>query len=486
MEPGQIVDRYEVLGELGRGGHATVYAVRHRHLGTEHALKVVNKAGAARVAALVREGRLQAHLDPAHVLPVQDVLEIGDTKGLLVPLVRGGSLSDALSIHRPSAEDAEVTFRAIALGVRSIHAAGIAHCDLKPGNVMLDLRGDWVVPLVADFGIAMPLDATWRGIRGGTPGYSAPELWGDGPVDHRVDLWSLGMLLVELFTGRPPPAEGPPRLDDLPESWRALAGWCLADDPNHRPPSIEALRTRFPPMETKDRALSVFDGWGKAIRSQARPAPAIGSAAATTQGEFFVTEAPPLPTWPDAFHGREAECAALHEALRPSSAVWVIGLRGVGKTRLVAEVLAKPTSSEARSVWFADLRDVEDVSGLVRAVGSAMLLDDAGPPQIGRALALRGDGVLVLDGWGLGDVANELLAEWIQVFAGQIVGTSRLRCPVDGVTHLPVGGLEREAAEALFWDRARVGRPDFEPRPRDLEALPDLLAALDHLPLAVE
>lgn len=154
LPPGTTIERYMVEHQIGVGGVATVYAVRHAVLGTRHALKVLRSSAPGARARLLREGRLQARLDPSHIVPVTDVLEVGGAPALLMPLVDGCSLAHLLTAHRLSVPEASALFAGIAAGVASAHSAGAVHRDLKPANVLLDLQEGAVVPRVADFGLA--------------------------------------------------------------------------------------------------------------------------------------------------------------------------------------------------------------------------------------------------------------------------------------------------------------------------------------------
>ena len=89
LAPGAVVDRFVVERLLGVGGMARVYAVRHQVLDTRHALKVLHTVHPKHQARLVREGRLQARLDPAHVVPVTDVIQVHGAPALILPLIEG-------------------------------------------------------------------------------------------------------------------------------------------------------------------------------------------------------------------------------------------------------------------------------------------------------------------------------------------------------------------------------------------------------------
>jgi serine/threonine-protein kinase len=261
LEPGRIVERYRVEEILGQGGTAVVYRVRHLHLGTDHALKVLTSHAGQATPRLLLEGRVQAGLRHPHVVAVTDVLHVDGAPGLLMEYVPPPSLARWLDTHRPSLEEAEALFRGIVAGVAHAHGHGLVHRDLKPSNVLLAPVDGRLLPKVADFGLAKLLDEgdvsqTRTGFTMGTPQFMAPEQFRDAKnVDRRADLFSLGCILHQLVSGavpfsgndlitlydammarrwQPLPASLPPRV-------RAAIEGCLAPDRGARIPDCASL-----------------------------------------------------------------------------------------------------------------------------------------------------------------------------------------------------------------------------------------------------
>jgi serine/threonine-protein kinase len=214
VDSGTIVDRYQVKEHLGQGGMATVYRVLHTSLGTEHALKLLTVHGPEVRGRLLQEGRVQAQLKHPNILSVTDVIVMEDSPGLIMEFVRGPSLEDLLELGAPSREQADVLGRGILAGIGYAHKKGLVHRDLKPANILCEVQEDLsIVPKVADFGLVKALGAeegaglgkTRTGQILGTPYYMAPEQVRDSKnVDHRTDLWALGVMLYEMLTGRLP------------------------------------------------------------------------------------------------------------------------------------------------------------------------------------------------------------------------------------------------------------------------------------------
>jgi len=200
---------------IGRGGAGEVYRVRHKNLGTHHALKVLTHSKPLIRQRLLNEGRIQAHLRHINVVAVSDVLEVGDAPGLLMEYLEGPSLASWLDKKMPSPDEALEIFQGILAGVERAHALGIVHRDLKPANVMLEQGPDGLIPKVMDFGLARALEdeeededrdrLTRSGAALGTPFYMSPEQIRDTKsADTRADIFSLGCILYEMVCHRRP------------------------------------------------------------------------------------------------------------------------------------------------------------------------------------------------------------------------------------------------------------------------------------------
>jgi len=202
-------DRYRVERELGRGGMATVYLAHDLRHDRPVALKVIHpELGAALGERFLREIRVAARLAHPHILTVHDS---GDAEGLLwytMPVVDGESLRARLRREGPLPLDEAVRIgRSVAEALDFAHGQGIVHRDIKPENILLFGNE----PMVADFGIALAVDAadqerlTLTGLSLGTPAYMSPEqALGDTRVDRRSDLYSLGCVVYEMLAGEPP------------------------------------------------------------------------------------------------------------------------------------------------------------------------------------------------------------------------------------------------------------------------------------------
>lgn len=197
--------RYEILGELGRGGMGVVYRARDRETGDLVALKALRAEIAANPAVLERfkgELLLARKITHKNICRTYELLRFGDTVVIAMEYVEGRSLRSYLEAGAGVAASRGLDWAGqICDGLREAHAQGVVHRDLKPENILIDNRGQ---VKVMDFGIARSLepDATQTGNVIGTPAYMAPEQAEGKAVDQRTDIYSLGLIFYEMFTGR--------------------------------------------------------------------------------------------------------------------------------------------------------------------------------------------------------------------------------------------------------------------------------------------
>ncbi|MEU4428065.1 serine/threonine-protein kinase, partial [Actinoplanes sp. NPDC024001] len=226
---------YLLHEEIGRGAVAVVRRATSRNGGPPLAAKLLRPELAAdrRVRELfLREEAALRDLDHPSVVKLRDLIVEGGTLALLMEFVDGPNLRRYLSHHDgrlDPAEAAAITAQA-AGALAAAHAQGIVHLDLKPENVLV-ARGSHPPDVrITDFGVAVLLHDADRGAVGGTPGYTAPEIFTGAAPTAAADVWSLGVLLVEMITGNP---RGAP--EELPAPLNVVARDCLGADPRHRP-----------------------------------------------------------------------------------------------------------------------------------------------------------------------------------------------------------------------------------------------------------
>ncbi|MDB4881565.1 MAG: protein kinase, partial [Gemmatimonadetes bacterium] len=201
---------YEILKEIGRGGTAVVYLARERATGYEVAIKLIRAKyleDEEAIARFAREARFVAQLDHPNVVGVHAVLDLGAAGiALVMAHIEGRTLKQLIAEERPLLRDRVVRImRDVATALAAAHALGIIHRDVKPENIFIDADDR---ALLADFGVARSMSGdsqlTMHGVAIGTPSYMAPEQIDGGELDGRADIYSLGLVSWEMFTGYRP------------------------------------------------------------------------------------------------------------------------------------------------------------------------------------------------------------------------------------------------------------------------------------------
>ncbi len=204
--PEEIADKFpqfEILECLGRGGMGVVYKARQKSLNRLVAIKILapDREHEPRFAErFAREAELLARLNHPHIVTIHDFGETGGLFYLVMEFVDGVNLRDLLRDGKLESKQALAIVPPICEALQYAHDKGIVHRDIKPENLLLDREGRIKI---ADFGIAALMGA--EGETSGTPPYMAPEQGGDRTgIDHRADLYALGVVLYEMLTGERP------------------------------------------------------------------------------------------------------------------------------------------------------------------------------------------------------------------------------------------------------------------------------------------
>ena len=255
---------YELLEELGRGGQGVVYRARQKSLNRTVALKVIayaQLATKAHVKRFRREAEAVASLDDRCIVPIYDVGERDGCCYFSMKFIEGGQIDE---VNRRTPLSIRQSVELIAKVARTVHYAhehGILHRDIKPGNILLDQKGE---PHLTDFGLARLVDIESTVTRTrevmGTPSYMAPEqaLGDNAALGSATDVYGLGAVLYQLLTGHPPFAGGTtyetinlllnteprqPRLwsRKIDRDLSTICLKCLEKDPKHRYATARAL-----------------------------------------------------------------------------------------------------------------------------------------------------------------------------------------------------------------------------------------------------
>jgi serine/threonine protein kinase/tetratricopeptide (TPR) repeat protein len=255
---------YELLEEIGRGGQGVVFRARQKSLNRTVALKVIGLgywATRAHLKRFRREAEAAASLDHSGIVPIYEVGEHEGSCYFSMKFVEGGQLDEVIKREPMSIRQAAELIAKVARTVHYAHEHGILHRDIKPGNILLDAKGE---PLLTDFGLARLVEAESTVTRTlevmGTPSYMAPEQAAGEhtKLSEATDVYGLGAVLYQLLTGHPPFAGGTtfetvrlvldteprqPRLwnPKIDRELSTICLKCLGKDPKHRYSSALAL-----------------------------------------------------------------------------------------------------------------------------------------------------------------------------------------------------------------------------------------------------
>ncbi|MFZ0731711.1 MAG: serine/threonine-protein kinase [Candidatus Sulfotelmatobacter sp.] len=291
--PGRLIaSRYRIIALLGKGGMGEVYRADDLTLGQAVALKFLPDAAASDEALLERfrnEVRIARRVSHPNVCRVYDVGEVDGQTFFTMEYVDGEDLASLLRrIGRLPQDKAVEIARQLCAGLAAAHAKGVLHRDLKPANIMLDGRGQVVV---TDFGLAgIADDIRGAEVRSGTPAYMAPEQLAGREVSMRSDIYALGLVLYEVFTGKRAFAEKraaslhgegdrtPSRpssvVKDLDPIIEKVILRCLEEDPAARPATALAVAAALPGGDPLAAALAAGE----------TPSPQLVAASGETEG----------------------------------------------------------------------------------------------------------------------------------------------------------------------------------------------------------
>jgi serine/threonine-protein kinase len=290
--PGVVIaGRYRIAGLLGRGGMGEVYRATDLTLGQAVALKFLPETAASDDRALARfynEVRMARQVTHPNVCRVYDIGQVDGQHYISMEYVDGEDLSTLMRrIGRLPPDKAVEISRKLCAGLAAAHEKGVLHRDLKPANVMIDGRGNVVI---MDFGLAGLSEQLQADVRSGTPAYMAPEQLAGTEVSAKSDIYSLGLVIYELFTGkraytaasimelmqlqeRAEPASMASVVKDLEPRVERVILRCLDHEPRKRPASALAVAAGL-----GGDALAV------ALAAGEMPSPEVVAAAGETEG----------------------------------------------------------------------------------------------------------------------------------------------------------------------------------------------------------
>jgi hypothetical protein len=292
--PGTLIDeRYRILGRLGKGGMGEVYRANDLRLGQTVALKFLPETTAKDPGMLARfynEVRIARQVTHPNVCRVYDIGEIDGQPFISMQFVDGENLASLLlRIGRLPADKAVEISRRLCAGLAAAHSQGVLHRDLKPANIMIDGRGQL---LIADFGLAgLAEEISGADIHSGTPDYMAPEQLAGKEVSIQSDIYALGLVMYEIFTGKRAfeadtladmvrqraesrPVDITSQVHDVDPAVQRIIQKCLDPDPAKRPSSALAVSGALPGGDPLAAALAAGE----------TPSPEMVAAAGAREG----------------------------------------------------------------------------------------------------------------------------------------------------------------------------------------------------------
>jgi len=317
---GKQLGPYQIVAPLGEGGMAAVFRAYQPGMERYVALKILPRVFAddpAFSARFQREARILAQLQHPHILPVFDFGQAEGYSYIVMPYVPSGTLTDSMQGEPLPLPRIRQVISQVGDALSYAHGRGLVHRDVKPSNVLIDERGNC---LLTDFGVARMVESsvnlTATGTVVGTPAYMSPEQGAGREIDTRSDIYSLGIILYELATGRVPyraetpiavvfmhvsaPLPMPRSLNPaLPEAVERVILKALAKNPDERYQTaedmVEALQRAIPEATTV-KGKAEPRSTAKPPRARWAPSPTL---VALPDGQVIAPPAPPrrMPGW---------------------------------------------------------------------------------------------------------------------------------------------------------------------------------------------
>jgi predicted ATPase len=513
LAPGAKLGPYEIVAAIGAGGMGEVYRALDTRLERSVAIKILPAAFSAdneRLQRFEREARLASALNHPNIVTIYELGQDSSTHYIAMELVEGKTVGELLAAGPLPIRNAIEIGAQVAEGLAKAHEAGIAHRDLKPGNLMVSRDG---LVKILDFGLAKlappssELDETrnispWDTQPGqmvGTLQYMSPEQASGGRADFRSDQFSFGLVLYEMVAGKHPfkrstsaetvvailreQAESVAvRNLDAPAPLCWAIGRCLAKEPDKRYVSTRDLAREL---------VAIRDHLAEKPVQQAETRPAN------------------IPVQRTPFVGRDKEVIAAKELLLRQEVrlLTITGPGGIGKTRLAVEVAGGLAEIFPGGIHFVPLSPLSDAALIASVIVETLGIREAGvqsPLEILKKSlqdSWRAPMLLLLDNFEHLTRAAPTVAELLAVAPNlKFLVTSRAALHVYGEHEFPVPPLalpdsrstppldvlSQYPAIALFVQRAVAAKPDFELNAENARAVTEICARLDGLPLAIE
>jgi non-specific serine/threonine protein kinase len=489
-----IAGKYKIIEEIGRGGMGVVYKAKDTRLKRTVALKFLppeltqDKEARQR---FIQEAQAAGALDHPNICTVYEVDEANEQAFIAMSYIDGHSLKDRLQDGPLDVEEVKDIALQVAEGLKEAHERGIVHRDIKPANIMITEKGQ---TKITDFGLAKlssGADLTKASTIMGTVAYMSPEQAKGESVDHRTDIWSLGVMLFEIMTGHPPfqgdhetavvysilneePVDVKTLCSDCPDILADIITTCLQKKAEMRFVSLQEL-------------LDVLEG--------------------KTQHTKVTVLIPKhnLPEQLTSFIGRRQEIETVKNLLIENRLVTLTGAGGCGKTRLASEAAAALVDEFEDGVWFINLAPVTDPNFVANEIADVLEIKEEPNKAIVDTLTenIKSKSLLILL-----DNCEHLVAACAEITEKllhcvknlQILSTSREALNIHGelawrvpslsfpnnIANLDIAKAQHFEAIKLFTERASLSKPGFSLNPKNILPIVQICQYLAGIPLAIE
>ena len=520
LHPGSRLGRYEIRALIGAGGMGEVYLAHDDQLQRPVALKVLASSVRDDVDLRKRleyEARAASALNHPNILTVYDVGQVGEDHFIATEYVDGVTLRQKMVRAEPSLGEVLDVAVQIASALAAAEAVGLVHRDIKPDNIML--RPDGYVKLL-DFGLARTTTAPPDPDRKktdpytvrGTVFYMSPEQLRGLVLDPRTDIWSTGVVLYELISGRLP-FEGDSSSDVAASILRSEPAPLTRRDDTAAPPRLTAIVHRALIKDRGRRYQSARELLEDLQRLRGDLERDAARVVGTTEARLATTEAVPvagpppsnLPLKLTTLVGRDAERDDILSLLRRDQVrlVTLTGPGGTGKTRLSLAVGAELLREYADGVWWVSLAPIRDPRLVVSEIAAVLDVHEGGPQLLESVKSAIRDKslLLIFDNFEQVLDAAPIVSDLLAAAPGvKALVTSRAPLHVYGEREYAVPPLSTPpldlplapdaiagyASVALFVERAAAVKSDFALTFENASTVAELCVRLDGLPLAIE
>lgn len=540
IEPGLTVEQYKIVSVLGSGGMGTVYLAEDTRLGRRAALKFLAEefcSDRGHLGRFIREARAASSLNHPNICIIFDIDTDRSEPFIAMEYVEGEPLSTMIRrSNRSPRETVEIAIQT-ADALFEAHSNGIIHRDIKPANIIVTSRGR---VKILDFGLAKQVVAadlndpagnfaTRPGMILGTASYMSPEQARGLDIDGRSDIWSLGVTIYEMLTGKLPYA-GETIADTLasvltadhiplrefdaaiPPELEKIVSKALAKRPGDRYSDSAELLNELRAFQTKMLTEQNFDAVVENLNDEKTQ---VFANATTDVAPRLVTgeEIRERGLRPNNLSrvlspiiGRRNEINALINLLRSDETrlVTMTGIGGTGKTKLARSIAEEMLVDFTDGVFFVDLAAIRDPELVIPAIAKPLGIADGGGRPVREALVEylgRKDLLLVVDNFEQVLSAAPLIADLLTVAERtKMLVTSRALLRLSFEAEFPVPPLAvplvtsemrltdllANDAARLFETRARAVKQTFSLNAENAETIVRICGKLDGLPLAIE